>query len=63
MACSDGKSGSYATLLEALEVLKNVQQTSNREVKPTRAYACYYCRRWHLTSQPKRNPRRSRRRR
>ena len=50
------KTGSYDTCAEALAALKDIQRRSTRDRKPQRAYPCQGCRKWHLTSQPKRNP-------
>jgi hypothetical protein len=62
LACRVGKSGCYATLAEALKELARIQQVSTRDVQPQRAYPCNFCRAWHLTSQPRRNPLRRKRR-
>lgn len=57
------KTGRYATLAEALVAMESIRATSDRAVKPKRAYLCPLCGTYHLTSQDRRNKRDSRGRR
>ncbi len=49
MSCE--KKVKYASEKDALFDIKRIQKTSNRSVVPTRAYKCYSCGSYHLTSR------------
>lgn len=43
----------YASDTQATEAIEQMQREPDGRRKPIRAYACYYCFGWHITSQPK----------
>jgi hypothetical protein len=51
--CPSGKVG-YASHRRAMMAVGKIVFYSRREEVPQRAYRCQRCRRWHLTSQPRR---------
>lgn len=43
----------FKTEHQALETLRQIAEEPQNRKKPVRAYACYQCGGWHLTSRPK----------
>jgi len=50
--CGNGKVG-YHSRRRAQIAVSRLEAASHREIIPHRVYHCPFCRRWHLTSQPK----------
>jgi hypothetical protein len=43
----------YVSETQATDAICEMQRQHDGRRKPIRAYACYYCFGWHITSQPK----------
>lgn len=43
----------YRTEAQALDAVAQIARETDGRTKPTRAYACFFCMGWHLTSEPK----------
>jgi hypothetical protein len=51
--CKTGKQR-FPDRVAALVSMADIRQRSHRDVVPTRAYRCPFCKGWHLTSRPAR---------
>jgi hypothetical protein len=50
--CETGKVG-FSSHRRAMMAVARIVANSRRDYVPERAYLCPFCRRWHLTSQPR----------
>ncbi|MCX5888096.1 MAG: hypothetical protein NTY36_01425 [Deltaproteobacteria bacterium] len=50
--CATGKVG-FCSQRRAMMACARIAANSRRDYLPERAYHCWRCGRWHLTSQPK----------